>query len=140
VARAVGGVVLEVICRARLHDSELARAAGCVCPVGWGQPYRPPPPARPQRTYVRSQLGTQARRGPHRTTVTEPDEIAVERFVGGDRSLVLAKVERDAAIDRLDRHGMSAREVAIRLGLTQRTVQRRRTERRQERQAVTSGA
>lgn len=131
-----GGVVLDVICRARLHDSELARAGGCVCPVGWGQPYCPP--RRPQqRTYVSGRRGNN--RGPTRRTVVEPDEIAVERFVGGDRSLTLAKVERDAAIDRLDRYGLSAREVAIRLGLTQRTVTRRRAERRQEREVCTRG-
>lgn len=121
-------VLLDVTCRARVHETDAARAAGCVCPLAWGQPYRPPRP-RPQRNYyVRGRSANL--RGPHRCTVTEPDVIAVERFVGGDRSLTLAKVERDAAIDRLDRYGYSATQIALRLGVTQRTVTRRRAERR----------
>lgn len=71
-------------------------------------------------------------RGP-RQTVTDPDPIAVERLVSGvsgDRPLVLAKVERDAAIDLLDSRRWSSRDIAQRLGFTQRTVVRRRHHRR----------
>lgn len=69
-------------------------------------------------------------RGPRRTTVVEPDEIAVQRYVGGDRPAVLATVDRDAAIDYLDARKCSAREIAVQLGLTMRTVTRRRAARR----------
>ncbi|MGW4467496.1 helix-turn-helix domain-containing protein [Micromonospora sp. NPDC004704] len=58
------------------------------------------------------------------------DEIAVERAVGGDRSLVLTAEERRAAIDALDALGLNATEVAIRLGITTRTVTRQRARRR----------
>lgn len=124
-------IVLSVTCRAAQHDTTAARAAGCVCPVEWGRPYQPPrhEPKKPQRTYVRGRLTN--RRGAHRSTVTEPDWVAVERRLAGDLSLVLSKVERDEAIDRLDRLGLSAREIAVRLGTTVRTVQRRRAARRQ---------
>lgn len=64
------------------------------------------------------------------------DEIAVERAVGGDRSLILSVPERSAAIDQLDKLGKSATEIAIRLGCTQRTVQRRRAKRRAEQEAA----
>lgn len=123
-------IVLSVICRAADHETPEARTAGCVCPVGWGEPYRPAPP-KPKKWRERYVPGRQHnKKGAHRTTVTEPDWVAVERALGGDRTLVLAKCERDEAIDRVDRHGASARQVAIRLGLSARTVQRRRAERR----------
>lgn len=70
------------------------------------------------------------KRGPRRKTVTEPDWAVVERVLAGDRSLTLAVVERDEAIDRLDRQGLSAANVALRLGITRRTVNRRRAKRR----------
>ena len=126
-------IVLTVTCRAPQHDTPAAHAAGCVCPVEWGKPYRPPAPARktPQRTYVPGREHN--KRGAHRLTVTEPDWAAVERALAGDRSIVLAKADRDDAMDRIDRGGASAREVAIRLGMSARTVQRRRAERAQVR-------
>jgi hypothetical protein len=118
-------IVLDVICRAREHDSESARRRGCVCPVDWGSPFRRP---SAQRTYVPGRVIN--RHGPRRSTVLEPDEVAVDRALGGDRSLRLAVTERDAAIDRLDRYGLSAQQIAHRLGITMRTVQRRRAMRR----------
>jgi DNA-binding NarL/FixJ family response regulator len=62
--------------------------------------------------------------------VNRIDEAAVERAVGGDRSLVLTVDERRAAIDRLDALGFTATAVAVRLGITVRTVQRQRERRR----------
>lgn len=122
-------IVLAVVCRARQHDTELARAAGCVCPVDWGQPYQPAVrTSGPQREYVRGRA--ENRLCLKRTQAPEADWVAVERALAGDRSIALTKVERDEAIDRLDRQGLSAREVAVRLGITTRTVNRRRAERR----------
>jgi DNA-binding NarL/FixJ family response regulator len=69
-------------------------------------------------------------RGP-RSTVTEPDLVAVDRALAGDHRIILAKVERDAAIDRLDSYGLTAREVAERLATAERTVTRRRRARRE---------
>lgn len=118
-------VILTVICRAADHETPEARTAGCVCPQEWGQPTPSKPKKR--RRYVPGRQHN--KRGPHRTTVTEPDWAAVERALDGDRSIVLAKCERDEAIDRADRGGASARQIAIRLGLSARTVQRRRADR-----------
>lgn len=69
-------------------------------------------------------------RGAQRTSVTEPDEIAVERFTAGDHGLVLATVDRDAAIDYLDARGFSAAQIAARLGMCNKTIHRRRAARR----------
>lgn len=81
--------------------------------------------AAPRGAY-RNRLGRHLRHDP------EPDWAAVERAVAGERPEVLTAAERAAAIDRLDACGLSAREVAVRLGMTVRTVQRRRAARRQE--------
>lgn len=118
--------VLVVWCRARTHGPA-ARQAGCVCPERWGVPYRPAR-RRPRREYVPGRRINH--RGASRLTVTEPDEAAVERRISGDLRVVLTKAERDAAIDWLDRYGLSAKQIGIRLGLAQRTVQRRRAARR----------
>ncbi|MEV4767777.1 hypothetical protein [Micromonospora humida] len=125
-------IVLAVTCRAPQHETPAARTAGCVCPDEWGKPYRPPAKSQEwRRRYVPGRQHN--KKGPHRTTVTEPDWVAVERALAGDRTLVLAKADRDDAMDRVDRNGASARDVAIRLGLSARTVQRRRAERAQAR-------
>ena len=92
-------------------------------------------PARRKRPYRDVPGRAHNRRGPNRLTVTEPDDAAVERLLSGDRSLVVAKVDRDAALDAVDRGGLSAREVAIRLGVTARTVKRRRAERKRAAEA-----
>jgi hypothetical protein len=83
---------------------------GCVCPVEWGDAFR-----RPQRATV---------------PLSEADWVAVERLLAGDRSVPACASERDAAIDRLDGLGLSQRQIAIRLGVTMRTVARRRAARR----------
>lgn len=56
------------------------------------------------------------------------DEVAVLRAVRGDH-LRLTTAEREAAIDELDRAGLSAAEVADRIGCSERTVMRRRVQR-----------
>ena len=117
-------IVLDVVCRARVHESDYARQrGGCVCPVAWGEPFR-----RSRRTWRPEYIPGRVHNlyGPRRCTVDDPDEVAVERAAGGDRALVLAAIERDLAIDTLDRVGLSAAQVARRLGVTVRTVQRRR--------------
>jgi transcriptional regulator with GAF, ATPase, and Fis domain len=120
-------IVLDVVCRARVHETEEARRLHrCVCPVAWGR--KPPKLERPQRSYI--QGSRRNCRGAHRKTVLEADWVAVERACGGDRSLILATLERDIAIDRLDSNGFSAAQTARRLGITTRTVQRRRSQRR----------
>ncbi|MFC8272336.1 helix-turn-helix domain-containing protein [Streptomyces sp. NPDC057271] len=53
-----------------------------------------------------------------------PDESAVERAVRGDKPPRLTPRERLAAVSRLDRRGLSARQVAEHIGCTQRTVHR----------------
>jgi hypothetical protein len=88
-------------------------------------------PPRPQRQYVPGRVANRA--GYQRRTIREPDWVAVKRFIEGERGLRLAAVDRDAAIDRLDSYGLSARQVALWLGVTQRTVQRRRSERWRQR-------
>lgn len=86
-------ILLDVVCRARSHGTASARRRGCVCPDETGAPTRS---RKPQRTYIRSRA--ENRCGPTLRTVTEPDEIAVERIIGGDRSLTVAAVERWSAV------------------------------------------
>jgi DNA-binding CsgD family transcriptional regulator len=62
--------------------------------------------------------------GPRRRA-TDVDEIAVERAVAGER-LTLTLRERGLAIDRLTRAGLSARQIGLRLGISDRTVGRYR--------------
>lgn len=52
------------------------------------------------------------------------DEIAVERRVSGNRTVALNTAEAFEAFSRLEVKGMSASEIAERLGVTQRTVVR----------------
>lgn len=56
------------------------------------------------------------------------DEVAILRALDGDH-LKLTKAERDAAIDLLDQKGLSAADIARRIGCAERTVTRRRTRR-----------
>jgi DNA-directed RNA polymerase specialized sigma24 family protein len=60
----------------------------------------------------------------------EADWVVVERLLAGDRSVRACASERDAAIDRLDGLGLSQQQIAVRLGVTMRTVSRRRAARR----------
>jgi DNA-binding NarL/FixJ family response regulator len=53
------------------------------------------------------------------------DPIAVERAIGGER-MPLTVPERLAATQRLTAAGMSANEIALRLGVASRTVTRYR--------------
>lgn len=55
------------------------------------------------------------------------DEIAVERACKGDRSVPLTHAELAAAFHALNERGYSARVIAERLGVTDRTVQRWRS-------------
>lgn len=55
------------------------------------------------------------------------DPMAVERACGGDRDIRLTVAEMRAVIAQLSRQGRSAAQIAIRLGISPRTVQRYRT-------------
>jgi len=57
----------------------------------------------------------------------QPDEAAIERAAAGDRPERLTPRERHAAIARLDRLRMSAREIAEVVGCSKRTVHRARS-------------
>lgn len=52
------------------------------------------------------------------------DEIAVERRCDGDRTVSLSRYEAAAAMRRLHTQGLSARAIADRLGVCQKTVDR----------------
>lgn len=118
-------IVLDVVCRARVHDSAYARRVHrCVCPP---PPGYPPPRVSRSRGYVAP-----------RAIVRAPDPANVERAVSGDRSVVLSAVERDEAIDRLDGLGYTLLQVALQLEISLMTVSRRRRARRsEERQGIT---
>lgn len=61
----------------------------------------------------------------------QPDPIAVERAITGEWPRPpLRPIERHLAIARLDRLRLSAREIAERLGIAERTVCRHRAARR----------
>lgn len=72
--------------------------------------------------------GSWTRQG--RRVGTDPDEIAVERLLRGFTDFNHTPADRDAALDKADVGGATAREVAYQLGCTMRTVQRRRAKRR----------
>lgn len=55
-----------------------------------------------------------------------PDPVAIERATAGDPPARLTPRERTAAIQRLDTHGYSARQIAERIGCSPRTVHRAR--------------
>lgn len=58
---------------------------------------------------------------------TEPDPIAVERAVAGDPPDRLTASERAAAVLALTQRNVSARQIAERIGCSQRTVHRARS-------------
>lgn len=60
-----------------------------------------------------------------------PDEVVVERAASGHTTKA-RPVERRAAVAICDRRGMSAAQIAERLGVTTRTVQRARARNRQQ--------
>lgn len=98
--------------RAVARRAELGRLLGVVCAVThcampvWG--------------------GAAAVWGPAYCLTHDPDEVAVERAMAGDRSVTLWPHERDLAIARLARSGVSDPQIAARLGVTDKTVSRRR--------------
>ncbi len=62
------------------------------------------------------------------------DPVAVDRACDGDRLMArsLTDDELTVAVDRLTRHGLSAAQIAARLGVHPRTVQRHRQRLRYE--------
>jgi DNA-binding NarL/FixJ family response regulator len=108
----------EVTCPALLHGSIYAYVRyGCRCPdavdtirAAWRQNSRRHAPGK----------GRQGRRR------KGFDPVAVERACGGDRQLPLSTAELTAAVAKLTRLGNSAEQIAVRLGVTSRTVQRHR--------------
>ncbi|MGW3376164.1 helix-turn-helix domain-containing protein [Streptomyces hydrogenans] len=56
-----------------------------------------------------------------------PDDVAIDRAVSGDPPARLTPRERAAAVERLMRHGYSARQTAERVGCSLRTVYRIRS-------------
>jgi excisionase family DNA binding protein len=55
------------------------------------------------------------------------DEVAVERACKGDRTVTLNRPETAQAFHHLDRSGLTANQIADRLGVTKRTVERWRS-------------
>lgn len=116
---------MTTTCTARLHNSEWAyRRYGCRCA---------------EAMEVESAKARQ--RASYRSPAQRPrcggwdyDWVKVERAVAGDLTLRLTYPELAEAIDRLDRRRWSAEEIAQKLGVTHRTVQRRRAARRQAEQ------
>jgi hypothetical protein len=64
---------------------------------------------------------------PEQQALSDVDEIAVERACRGDRTIPLTRAEMAAAFTWLDSHGYSAAQIAERLGVQQRTVERWRS-------------
>ncbi|MEU7590703.1 hypothetical protein AB0A95_30980 [Micromonospora sp. NPDC049230] len=117
--------MIIAICSAARHGTWYAlRNYGCQCPEAVEDDRRRSREKNRCRPYIR---GRNSNKAGGRSGL---DPIAVERAVAGDRTLRLTTVERRAAIDRLDSFGYTAAEVAVRLGITCRTVQRQRARRR----------
>lgn len=68
--------------------------------------------------------------GGKRRTPLDVDDIAVERAIMGDRNVPLNGTEMRLVFAWMDAHRYTARAIAIRLGVTERTVQRWRAEAR----------
>ena len=91
-----------------------AAAKGWAPPLAWSEDSIDDPAARPSTgTRLARQQGVAF------------DDVAVERACAGDR-VPLRPLERREAVRRLTAAGMSAEQIADRLGTTARTVQRRR--------------
>lgn len=80
---------------------------------------------RSRRHYIRGHQTNGGRR------TADVDQVAVDRAAGGDRTVQLTPVERGAAVALLDRAGLTATQIALRLACTTRTVQRWRAHHRQ---------
>lgn len=113
-------------CTATRHGSWSAyRRHGCRCPEITRR-VRATKAWRATASRVRSTIPP--RIGPRDN---QPDEVAVLRVISGER-LPLTTADRNAAIDELDRRGLSAAQIARQIGCNQRTVVRRRTARATE--------
>ncbi|MFI0929676.1 helix-turn-helix domain-containing protein [Streptomyces sp. NPDC021012] len=75
------------------------------------------------RTYCR--LCRMAKR--RTTTSFEPDPVAIERAVAGNPPAYLYPVERAEAVRRLDSRGLTAKQIAARVGCAKRSVHRIRS-------------
>ncbi|MBM0203241.1 hypothetical protein JNW90_09055 [Micromonospora sp. STR1s_5] len=118
--------MIIAICTASRHGTWYALARyGCKCPEAAEDNRLRTRRKNQCKPYIRGRVSNMA------GARTGLDPIAVERAVGGDRALRLTAAERRAAIDQLDALGLTATEVAVRLGTTVRTVQRQRARRRQ---------
>lgn len=104
------------MCKATTHGSRHAYRSGCRCPSSMEAVA-----AYYRRRNPKGQLLRSPRdRSPH------VDEIAVARACHGE-PVELTVAERGEAIRRLSRQGLPAREIALRLRMNPRTVQRHRT-------------
>lgn len=108
--------VLAASCTARSHGTRRAYTySGCRCPEALD--------AVSARDRSRRPTGTRTGR---RSRDPNPDLVAVERAVGGDRTVYLTVLELGLAIADLGRRGYSAKATARRLGVSDRTVTRHR--------------
>lgn len=111
-------------CPKPVHDSLNAYRKGCRCPLARARKQHHDRLYR-QRRHAAGWRRCQPARPPE-----PPDPVVVLRLV---RAMSVANVrhcERHAAIDVLDAQGLTAREVAARVGTTTRAVQRQRARRR----------
>lgn len=109
-------------CQAAWHGTVSAyRRARCRCPevVATIQQYRAVENARNRARRRGQYVPRPQSRDPH------VDEIAVERAMAGDE-VALTIRERAVAVQRLSQLGLSSRQIADRLRLSDRTVQRYR--------------
>ena len=75
----------------------------------------------------------------HMARDTEPDELVVEFLVAGT-AIRATRVERQAAVAELTRRGWTARRIADRLRITQRSVERLRSREAAEHGALRGAA
>jgi DNA-binding CsgD family transcriptional regulator len=93
------------------RSRSLARNNGWVVPLAWSDDKIDDPAARPSKMVIH-----------HHTAI---DEIAVQRASRGER-VRLSRAERAEVVRRLTAAGLSAADIADRLGIAQRSVSRLR--------------
>ncbi len=115
-------------CAAHFHNTIWAyRRHHCRCPAA----------VAIERAYGRLRASRRPRAqrpnsgGRPKASEVDYDWVKVERAVAGDKSFRLTVPELADAIARLDRYNLTAAEIAVRLGVAERTVQRHRTARRE---------